>query len=89
MSDLNQNKIALVTGGAIRIGRAISMELAEAGYDLVIGYHSSKDQAFDLQKTIFDLGRQCELVHADLREPNAPRTMVESVQKIFLSLIHI
>ena len=83
MSDLNQNKIALVTGGAIRIGRAISIELAEAGYDLVIAHHSSADQALDLQKTIFDLGCRCELVQADLREPNAPSTVVESVRETF------
>ena len=83
MSDLKQNKIALVTGGAIRVGRAISIELAEAGYDLVITYHSSADQALDLQKTIFDVGRRCELVRADLREPNAASTVIESVRKTF------
>src|SRR5258705_11613806 len=34
-------KVALVTGGAVRLGRAISFELARAGYDVAINYHRS------------------------------------------------
>ena len=83
MSNPNSNKIALVTGGAIRIGRAISIALAEAGYDLVVAHHSSVDQAVEVQKIISSLGRRCELVQADLREPNAPDIVVESVRQVF------
>ena len=60
MSNPNSNKIALVTGGAIRIGRAISIALAEAGYDLVVAHHSSVDQAVEVQKIISSLGRRCQ-----------------------------
>jgi NAD(P)-dependent dehydrogenase (short-subunit alcohol dehydrogenase family) len=83
MSNPNSNKIALVTGGAIRIGRAISIALAEAGYDLVVAHHSSVDQAVEVQKIISSLGRRCELVQADLREPNTPDIVVESVRQVF------
>jgi len=83
MSNPNSNKIALVTGGAIRIGRAISIALAEAGYDLVITYYSSGDQAIEVQKVISGLGHRCELVQADLREPDTPNIVVESVQQTF------
>ena len=72
MSNPNSNKIALVTGGAIRIGRAISIALAEAGYDLVVTYYSSMDQAVEVQEIISGLGLQCKLVQADLREPSTP-----------------
>lgn len=39
------NHVALVTGGAIRLGRAISLALARAGADVMLHYHSSADEA--------------------------------------------
>ena len=40
-------KVALVTGGAVRLGRAISLELARAGYDVAVNYHRSVQAARD------------------------------------------
>ena len=40
-----QNKIALVTGGAQRVGHAIAVALAQAGARVAITYHTSSDQA--------------------------------------------
>ncbi|MFZ1768737.1 MAG: SDR family oxidoreductase [Caldilinea sp.] len=40
-----KGKVALVTGGAVRVGRAIALMLAEAGANLVINYNSSSDAA--------------------------------------------
>ncbi len=40
-----QNKRALVTGGAQRVGKAIALALAQAGAEVIITYHSSADQA--------------------------------------------
>jgi NAD(P)-dependent dehydrogenase (short-subunit alcohol dehydrogenase family) len=34
-------RVALVTGAALRPGRAISLELARAGFDVAINYHRS------------------------------------------------
>ncbi len=45
-------KCVLVTGGATGIGKAICLELAEAGYDIVINYHTSKEAAEVLESAL-------------------------------------
>src|SRR3972149_8003127 len=45
---------ALVTGGAVRLGRAIALALARAGMDVAIGYHRSTREA---RRTPRDPGR--------------------------------
>lgn len=45
-------KIALVTGAAKGIGKAIATELAKVGCDVIINYHTSKDEAEILAKSL-------------------------------------
>ncbi|MHC4295494.1 MAG: SDR family NAD(P)-dependent oxidoreductase [Planctomycetota bacterium] len=63
-------QIALVTGGAKRVGRAIALELARAGADIALHYHSSAETARTTAKEITGIGRQCELFRADLANPH-------------------
>lgn len=44
-NDFEQNKVALITGGSKRIGKQISKTLHEFGYNVVIHYHQSADNA--------------------------------------------
>lgn len=60
---------ALVTGGAVRVGRAICAALAEAGYDLVIHYHSSAEAAEELASALRQAGARVSLSRADLTIP--------------------
>ena len=60
--------IALVTGAAKRIGRAIAYGLAKAGWDVAIHYHRSNADAESLQKEITALGRRAILLQADLAQ---------------------
>ncbi|MEE9254889.1 MAG: pteridine reductase [Pseudomonadales bacterium] len=46
------DRTAIVTGGATRIGRAISTALHEAGYRVWVHYRSSKDAARELTRTL-------------------------------------
>ena len=54
-------KAALVTGGSVRIGRAISLKLAELGFDIALHYHRSKEEALRTAQYIRKKGRVCEL----------------------------
>ena len=58
--------VALVTGAARRIGRALALEAAAAGYDVALHYNRSKDAAQTLAGEIRDLGVRAEILPADL-----------------------
>ncbi|HEY0600485.1 SDR family oxidoreductase [Brevundimonas sp.] len=59
---------ALVTGGAKRIGRAICLELARAGFDIAIHHRDSSDEAAGLAREIEGLGRRAVSLSADLAD---------------------
>jgi NAD(P)-dependent dehydrogenase (short-subunit alcohol dehydrogenase family) len=61
-----QPRNALVTGGAQRIGRAISLGLAGAGYGVCIHHHASAAAAQSLVSEITALGGRAEAIAADL-----------------------
>lgn len=62
------NPVALVTGGAVRVGRALSLGLAEAGYDVVVNYHTSARAAEEVAEEIEDLGRTAVLAPGDVSD---------------------
>ena len=59
---------ALVTGSAVRLGRAIALELAKAGADVVVHYHSHPEAAAEVVDLIHAMGRQAVAVQGDLSE---------------------
>ncbi|MBN1960603.1 MAG: SDR family oxidoreductase [Deltaproteobacteria bacterium] len=58
--------IAMVTGAGIRVGRAIALALADAGYDLILHAHKSQNEVKAVADDILKLNRQVTLVSADL-----------------------
>jgi pteridine reductase len=58
--------LALVTGGAIRVGRAIALALGHAGYDVIIHFNRSPGPAETLQRELQALGRVAFIERADL-----------------------
>jgi NAD(P)-dependent dehydrogenase (short-subunit alcohol dehydrogenase family) len=59
-------RAALVTGGAQRIGRAIALALADAGFDIALHCHSSVAAAEDTCADVRNAGRRCVTLRADL-----------------------
>ena len=62
------NRAALVTGAARRIGREISLRLAEEGWDVVLHYSSSHEEAERTAGQIRGNGVACHLLQADLAD---------------------
>lgn len=68
--------LALVTGGTRRVGRAIALELARSGFDLVVTWRRDAEGARRVVDEVRGLGRAChalELDLAGLRSPAAAR----------------
>lgn len=60
------NKIAIVTGGATGIGRAISLKLASLGATVIVNYNSSSKEAENLVTEIKALGKDAYYVQANV-----------------------
>lgn len=76
-----KNKVALVTGAAKRIGQAIALELAEAGCNLAIHYHTSNEAAIELAGQIEKLGRRTALVPGDLADPLTAQKLIDQTTR--------
>ena len=62
----NSNPVAIITGGAKRLGREISYALAVAGFDVVISYRTSQKDAATVLKLIESVGRKCYILKANV-----------------------
>jgi len=70
-------KVALVTGGARRIGREISLHLARRGADVAVNYLSSHDEAHEVRALIEKLGGRALCIRADISDSTEVTKMVE------------
>lgn len=73
--------LALVTGGAVRVGRAIVVALAEAGYEVIIHARSSADAANTLARDLHAFGRKALVEIADLGTPDGPMEFSARVRR--------
>lgn len=70
------NKIALVTGGSRGIGAAITLELAQAGANVVVNYNRSEDMAMDVVRRINNIDGKALALQADISQ-------ISSIQNLF------
>jgi NAD(P)-dependent dehydrogenase (short-subunit alcohol dehydrogenase family) len=76
-------RVALVTGGAKRIGRSIALELAQRGADVIVSYHNSRDEAEQVVAEIVKMGRRSIAVQADVSVRAEVQKMIARVEKEF------
>jgi NAD(P)-dependent dehydrogenase (short-subunit alcohol dehydrogenase family) len=69
-------KTAIVTGGAVRLGRAIALSLAEARMRVCLHYSSSQQDAEETADQIRALGVDVTLVQADFRKSTSAAARV-------------
>jgi len=78
-----QGQVALVTGGAKRLGRSISLALAGAGARVAVNYNTSEKEAADLVKEIQRQGSEAAALQADVSRPGEVKKLVAAAEKQF------
>jgi 3-oxoacyl-[acyl-carrier protein] reductase len=80
MSDSSlAGKVALVTGGSRGIGRAIAIELARAGAQVVFTYVANPDAARETEKAIGEAGGSGKAVRCDVADHEAVEALVAGI----------
>ena len=79
----NTRRAALVTGGGRGIGRAICLALAAQGYDVAVNYAASSAAAEQTAADCRALGVQAVTLQADVTDPAACQTLVDTAAKTF------
>ena len=84
-----KGKVALVTGGARDIGRAVSLALAESGASVAINYYASADRATSVVKEIESRGGAAIAVRADVTSSTEVNSMIDTIARELGSRIDI
>jgi NAD(P)-dependent dehydrogenase (short-subunit alcohol dehydrogenase family) len=77
-----QTKIALVTGGSRGLGRDMAISIAGKGYDVILTYHSNKEQAEETIRHIEKLGQRAVALQFDLNEVSRINVFVDNVSQV-------
>ena len=82
---MNKKKqVAIITGGAKRIGASICRRLHKANIDLIIHYKNSKTEANSLQKELNKSRKgSATIIQADLLDPNSYSLIINEAIKIY------
>lgn len=88
MADL-KNKVAIVTGGARDIGRAVSVKLAELGASVTVNYFDNPEDADETVKIITSKGGKAVKVQGNVLKQEDIDRIVKTTKDSFGDKIHI
>ncbi|NDH08320.1 MAG: enoyl-[acyl-carrier-protein] reductase FabL [Gammaproteobacteria bacterium] len=83
MEQVFKNKVALITGGARGIGRAIAKKLAAHGADIAIVYYNSSDEAEKLVTELSAMGRKAVALQANVADEASVKEMAARFKESF------
>ena len=76
--------LALVTGAAHRLGKSFALTLARQGFDLILHYHSAKEEARQTQAEIESLSRTVTLIQANLTQPSEIHSLISTLPSLHI-----
>jgi 3-oxoacyl-[acyl-carrier protein] reductase len=74
-------RVALITGGARGIGRAVALDLAERGWSVAICYRASAKEAAEVIDAVQKKGSKGLALQCDVSEPEEAQQMVKRVEE--------
>jgi 3-oxoacyl-[acyl-carrier protein] reductase len=74
------NRVALITGGARGIGRAVALDLAAHDWDVAICYRTSAAEAEEVLGLVKAKGGRGLAIHSDISDRNAALRLIQSVE---------
>lgn len=83
---LIKGKTALVTGGSHRVGKAITLHMAQAGANVIINYNYSVEDAENTAAEVEAYGVAAMAIHADVSDYQQVKAMVHKAQQRFGSI---
>ena len=83
MTGALQGHVALVTGAARGIGRAVAVKLGEAGADVVVNYYNSHSEAETLCAELRAMGRRAIAVQGSVGVPDSVDEMFAAIRNEF------
>ncbi len=81
-----EGKVALITGASRGIGRAIALEMAKAGAEVIVNYLSSEEKAKELKDLIEGLGGKAHLARFDVANPEEVKKAIKEIEEMGLAI---
>lgn len=78
-----KGKVAVVTGGARRVGRVIARALAGSGADILVHHHASEIEASEAVREFRGYGVRSEAVQADLTQPSQVQELFDRLDELW------
>jgi 3-oxoacyl-[acyl-carrier protein] reductase len=76
-----ENKVALITGGARGIGRAVALDLAAHGWSVAVCYRTSASEAAEVVGAVKKEGTAALAIQCDVSDPEAATAMVQRITR--------
>ncbi len=77
---MNSRRTALVTGSSRGIGRAIAIDLAQNGWDIVLNYRADEEAAQETAQAIVEAGASALLIQADVGQIDQHAPLLERIR---------